>query len=431
MRTLEAFLNERRVGTLSEGDDLWRFEYDPQWASAAEAYDLSPCLSRSQLLHADGGSHRPVQWYFDNLLPEEEQREVLAKEANISGDDAFGLLEYLGAESAGSLVLLPSGQARQPRGLKPLSDAALSARINNLSRASLSSGAPKRMSAAGAQNKLLVVYREQALYEPVGSEPSTHILKPNHPHQDYPSSVINEYAAMRLAGALKLTVPTVTRRYVPEPVYLVQRFDRYADGAGLMQRHHNIDACQLLNKARSFKYTGATLHSLLDIVAACRNRASTRISLYRWLIFNVLIANNDNHLKNLSFRVGAEGIEISPAYDLLSTGAYHTPAFAGARADWPKVGLAIAVPGAPTLDTVGRRSLLEAGEALGLPKSLGERELGSMMAALPVELEKLIQEISEDNARLPQAAKRFLAGEMRLLHTLQHVVVREMLDRLR
>jgi serine/threonine-protein kinase HipA len=431
MRTLDAFINEQRVGTLSEGEDLWRFEYDPQWASASDAYDLSPRLARSELVHTDGGTDRPVQWYFDNLLPEEEQRDVVAKEAKIKGEDAFGLLEYLGAESAGSLVLLPPGAARQPRGLKSLSDADLSARIKNLSRASLSSGAPKRMSAAGAQNKLLVVYRDGSLDEPMGSEPSTHILKPNHTHQDYPSSVINEYAAMRLAGALKLTVPTVLRRYVPEPVYIVERFDRYTDAAGATQRHHIIDACQLLNKSRGFKYTGATLDSLGDIIAACRNRASTRMNLYRWLIFNVVIANNDNHLKNLSFMVGREGIELSPAYDLLSTGVYHTRAFAGDRADWPKVPLAITMLNVPTLEAVSRKSLLEAGEALGLRKSIGERELNSMMAAMPGALEELIREVSDDNKRLPEAAMQFLAGEMRLLATLQHLVVPEMMARLR
>jgi len=430
MRTLEAFLNDQRVGTLSEGEDLWRFEYDAKWVNVPNAFDLSPHLARSDLVHVDGGTDRPVQWYFDNLLPEEEQREAVAKEAKVGGEDAFGLLEYLGAESAGSLVLLQPGAARQPRGLKPLSHADLSARIRNLPRASLSSGAPKRMSVAGAQSKLLVVYREGALYEPVGSEPSTHILKPNHRHEDYPSSVINEYTTMRLAAALKLPVPAVSRRYVPEPVYLVERFDRFTDAEGVTQRRHIIDACQLLNRSRGFKYTGATLESLGDIIAACRNRVSTRLRLYHWLIFNVMIANGDNHLKNLSFMVGSEGIELSPAYDLLSTGTYHTKAFAGNRADWPRVKLSIEMPNAPTLATVNRKSLLEAGEALGLPKTIGERELNRMMAALPGALKHLIEEVSNENARLPQAPKRFLAGEIRLLNTMQHIVVPETLGRL-
>lgn len=431
MRTLDAFLDDRRIGTLSEGDDLWRFEYDPNWVGAADAFNLSPSLDRSQILHADGGTDRPVQWYFDNLLPEEEQRITLAKEAKINGDDAFGLLEYLGAESAGSLVLLPPGSPSPARGLKPLSDSELSARIKNLPRASLSSGAPKRMSAAGAQSKLLVVYRDGTLYEPVGSEPSTHILKPDHTHDDYPSSAINEYAVMQLAGAMKLSVPDVIRRYVPEPVYLVKRFDRYTDKEGVTQRRHIIDACQLLNKSRALKYAGATMQSLGDIIGACRNRASTRLHLYQWLIFNVMIANSDNHLKNLSFMVGPDGIESSPAYDLLSTGAYHTRAIAGARADWPRVPLAIAMPNAPTLEAVTRKTLLEAGETLGLPRTIGARELNRMVAALPRALTDLIEEITAENAQLPPAAKRFLAGEIRLLNTLQHIVLPEMLGRLK
>jgi hypothetical protein len=54
-----------------------------------------------------------------------------------------------------------------------------------------------------------------------------------------------------------------------------------------------------------------------------------------------------------------------------------------------------------------------------------------MMAAMPGALEELIHEVSDDNTRLPQAAMQFLAGELRLLATLQHLVVPEMMARLR
>src|SRR5581483_2095554 len=205
MRKLIAYLNGRAVGTLAEGSDLWTFEYEREWAGLPDSFDLSPALPRSRILHADGGSDRPVQWYFDNLLPEGPMREAVSKEAHIHEDDAFALLEYLGAESAGSLVLLPPGQdANEPGGLKPLPDDELARRIRNMPRVSLSSGAPKRMSLAGAQNKLLVVYRDGALFEPLGSEPSTHILKPNHLRDDYTASVINEYFVMSLARSLGL-----------------------------------------------------------------------------------------------------------------------------------------------------------------------------------------------------------------------------------
>ena len=431
MRTLIVYLNDRRVGTLSEGNDLWSFEYDPQWASAPDGFDLSPILKRSQLTHRDGGSERPVQWYFDNLLPEEKLREVVSKEAGIKGEDAFALLEYLGAESAGSLVLLsPEAATHEPAGLRALPDNELSRRIRNLPQVTLGSGAPKHMSAAGAQNKLAVVYRDGVLYEPVGNEPSTHILKPNVVNADYPSSAINEYLTMSLALKLRLNVPPVLRRYTPEPVYVVARFDRYADAVGRTHRSHIIDACQLLNKSRSFKYQAATLQTLVDIVPYCRNRASARMRLYQWLVFNLLIANNDNHLKNLSFRVSAEGIELSPAYDLLSTGAYHTRALANERATWPAVELAIGLPEAPNFGAVTRGSVLRAGELLGLGRDTSQRELDRLLHALPDALNGLVRSIEAENARLPDAARQFLAGEMRLIAVIQNLVVAEMVHRL-
>ena len=430
MRTLHVYLNTTRVGVLSEGSDLWSFAYDSAWADSALSFDLAPGLPRGQLLHADGGTNRPVQWYFDNLLPEEKLRETVSKEAGLKGDDAFALLEYLGAESTGSLVLLPPEQAVPETGdLQPLSDEALSQRIRDLPRESLSKDAPKRMSVAGAQNKLLVVYRNGQLFEPVGAQPSTHILKPDHTSDDYPASVINEYITMRLAEKLGLQTPKVYRRYVPESVYIVERFDRYADAGGRTQRRHIIDACQLLNKSRTFKNSAATLATLAECIDQCRNKASARLQLYKWLVFNVLVANDDNHLKNISFSVGADGISLCPAYDLLSTGAYHTRAFTDHRATWPAVPMMIPLPGASTFGEVTRTALLVAAEALGLSRRIGERELHRMANGLPQALADLVREVEEENAHYPDPVRAQLGGELRLLRTVQHLVVPEMLAR--
>lgn len=77
-----------------------------------------------------------------------------------------------------------------------------------------------------ATDALLVVYRDGALFEPVGSELSTHNLKPNHVSDNHPASVIDEYVVMSLAQDIGLSVPPVSRRYTPEPSYLIERFDR-------------------------------------------------------------------------------------------------------------------------------------------------------------------------------------------------------------
>lgn len=96
MRQLKVYIDQTPVGTLSEGNDLWVFEYEEAWVKAPEGFDLAPGLPRTQRRHADGGTQRPVQWYFDNLLPEELLREAISREAGIKGEDAFALLEYLG-----------------------------------------------------------------------------------------------------------------------------------------------------------------------------------------------------------------------------------------------------------------------------------------------------------------------------------------------
>lgn len=429
VRELHAFIDDRPVGVLSEEGDAWAFAYEPAWTSDPRSFDLSPALPRSAGRIVDGASERPVQWYFDNLLPEEGLRAAYAREALVAGEDAFGLLAYYGAESAGSLVLLPPGQAPvAARGHRPLSDEDLSARIRNLPRVPLVHDAPNRMSVAGAQHKLLVVLEGDDLLEPLPGEASTHILKPNHPEDAYRSSAINEYFTMRLARALGLPVPAVTRRYVPEPVYLVERFDRHREG-GVVRRRHAIDTCQLLNRARAFKYAAATVESLSAIADACRAPAAARLWLYRWLVFNLVVGNGDNHLKNISALVSREGIAIAPAYDLLSTAVYETRAFSD-QPRWPDVMLALPLPGASTFGELSRQRALEAAEVLGVPPAVANRELSRIVDRAVPEARALVDEIEAGNGRVPEAARVHLAGEMRLVRVLESVVVAEMAARL-
>ena len=205
-RQLDVWLEQQRIGELYEQGNLWAFHYDPVWR--ATGFDLSPALPRTAGEIQDGGSQRPVQWFFDNLLPEEGGRQLVAADAGINAADAFGLLQRFGPESAGALTLLSPGQQLPPPDLRPLPDAELSARIQALPRQPLSHGAPKRMSLAGAQHKLAVVFDHNQLWEPIGQAASTHILKPDHEQvDDYPHSVVNEWFCMRLAAACGLPVP--------------------------------------------------------------------------------------------------------------------------------------------------------------------------------------------------------------------------------
>lgn len=445
MRSLRVYVDREPVGTLHEGNDLWRFEYSEAWSSVPEgapnAYDLSPALPRIRREHVDGSTLRPVQWFFDNLLPEEMLRAAVSREAGIKGEDAFALLEYLGAESAGSLTLLPPGrELAGGQSLRPLGDADLSRRIALLPRQTLASHAPKRMSLAGAQHKLLVVLQEGRLYEPVGAAPSTHILKPEHPDTEtYPASVINEYLTMRLARAVRLPVPNVHIRYVPDPVYIVERFDREVRVAGTepddvpslsVQRKHIVDACQLLNRARVFKHSGATLEALGEIIDRTTNKLHTRLTLFRWLVFNLAIGNDDCHLKNLSFFIANDGVKLAPHYDLLATCVWHTRAFADHKATWDEVPLAIPLPGASVFAQVTHESLMKAGEALGVPGAAATRIVREVLDRLPGALQSEKQAMAERHARLPAEARVHLAAETRLARVLESIVLEDMLRRM-
>jgi len=431
-RSLRASINHTTVGTLQEQAGLWRFQYAPDWLNTPMCFALSPHLPLQAEPLLDGASQRPVQWYFDNLLPEEGQRLLLAGDARLDAADAFGLLAWYGAESAGSVTLLPPDAAPQSaEPLRPLPDEALQARIRQLPRAPLTQAAIKRMSLAGAQHKLAVVLQDGALFEPAGATPSTHILKPDHPDEDYPHSVINEWFVMRLAKRLGLDVPDVHRRYVPSPVYLINRFDRTPGSHG-WQRRHVIDACQLLGLDRSFKYSQGSLQNLAALANACRSPAVARPRLFGWLVFNVLVGNSDAHLKNLSFLVSHEGVQLAPFYDLLSVASYDTAAFD--KSGWPAhTQLAWPLLGERHFSAISRGLLLEAGAVLNLAKGTAERLLENLRSRAVQQAEALYAEVEADNARLLQTRPELaatLAGEARCLRTLLHTVIKEMAQQL-
>lgn len=441
MRSLDVYINAEQVGVLREENDIWQFEYAAAWLARPDGYDLSPGLSRDTVLHIDGSSMRPVQWYFDNLLPEEALRQTISKEAKVRGDDAFALLESLGTESAGALRLLPIGTPLGQRtGLRMLPDQTLSQRITTLPKQTLAANAPKRMALAGAQHKLLVAYQDGILYEPEDTTASTHILKPNHPDKGaYPASVFNEYLTMRLARAAGLPTPNVYIRNVPEPVYVIDRFDRIVtrlvsnQNSGLqldVTRVHIIDACQLLNCSRVFKYTGASLASLNDIINRTTNKIQTRTRLFRWLVFNVLIANHDCHLKNLSFFMAADGIRLTEHYDLLCTGVYLTNAIAKDKTSWPDVRMTIALPSADSFGDVTKASIISAGKELGLGEATTRRILAEVVSRVPLALRKERDALSKRHATLATEAKLFAQKETQLLNIMENTILKDMLANL-
>ena len=163
----------------------------------------------------------------------------------------------------------------------------------------------------------------------------------------YQPSAINEFACMKLAKALKLPVPDVWLLRVPEPVYLIERYDRKVISGNIVPLHQ-IDGCQLLGHGSGWKYQrSAGLVSLSKLVAALRElkvRASDMLQFQRWVMFNYLIGNADAHAKNISVLVDDKGYRLAPFYDLLCVRAYGDSA------------LALYIGDEDTFDAVGKHS---------------------------------------------------------------------------
>jgi len=421
MRQLHVWLNDHLVGLLSEDNNLWRFSYDESWLSAPEEYmgfSIAPGLPVSEKIIVDGSSVRPVQWFFDNLLPEEDMRLLMAKDAKIDKADAFGLLTYYGEESAGSLTLLPPGQVVTCEGLAPLDDEELHERIAQLPNVPMTHRAPKKMSLAGAQHKLPVnLLPDGTLQEPVGHTPSTHILKPEHPQTHFfHQTVMNEYFCMELARRVGLNVPPVFVRYVPEPVYLIERFDRYEKN-GQPHRRHTIDACQVTQLSGTYKYTASDTERYNQLIAATRSKALTRKNLFEWVLFNYLIGNSDAHLKNLSFFITATEIKLAPFYDLLSTVIYRQDVA------WPQAELSTPFGEAHTYDAVTLEELLVFAEQLKIQKKLALRWKDKLLEKALGEAEHLLTLL--DNQAWPEQAQLYRAGELRLVRDIVYRVIRE------
>lgn len=422
--TLFAVINGQDVGSLRDENGIWSFEYATSWLNDDHSYDLAPGLPRSAGRITDESTQRPVQWFFDNLLPEDAAREVLAREAQIDSADAFALLAYYGRESAGAITLLVLGEQPAAPDYQPLSDAELHERIARLPRQSLSSGAPKKMSNAGGQHKLAVSIREGKLFHPVGDAPSTHLLKPDHKDTDlYPSSAANEFFIMRLALRMRLAVPPVEIRFVPDPVYLIERFDREATD-GQTTRLHIIDACQLLGVDRSFKYHESRAAILVQCIERCENRARTRQSLIAWALFNLLVGNGDAHLKNISFRVGPHGLELAPFYDLLSTECYRAGPDSMPR--WPQTPLTMQIGEARTFGAVTRADFLAFADQLGAGTGATVRMLDEYCDTIQAAADEVLAEF--EAIRIPEPMVR--AGALRTLRLARFSVIGNMVKQL-
>ena len=347
MIRLRVWANVRPMGWFGHEAGEFFFEYDPQWLSQPGGYVLAPQFALAAQRYTGG----LVKTFFENLLPEGEALEDVMAAIELRNVSAFDLLGRLGQELPGVLSLLPyDAQTNHSQSYQKLEYPEVSKRLLSRSfKPLMLSNEHATMSLAGAQDKMGVRFdrKTRVLSDSIGTSPTTHILKPDTRQTKYQPSAINEFACMKLAKALKLPVPDVWLLRVPEPVYLIERYDRLMVQGNIVALHQ-IDGCQLLGHGSGWKYQrSAALVSLPKLVAALRGlkvRASDMLQFQRWVMFNYLIGNADAHGKNMSVLIDDKGYCLAPFYDLLCVSVYGD------------TGLALFIGDEETFEAVGRHS---------------------------------------------------------------------------
>lgn len=330
---LGVFLGTEELGAIERrGPSRYRFAYSAR--SLAVHGEGVAILSASLPLRQKTFSPSQSAPFFEGLLPEGAVRAAIANSFGLSQEDGFGLLEALGADCAGAVIVLPKGDplpAPDQGGVRVLSAEELESKVENLPRRPLGVSAEPgglRLCLGGIQDKLVLFRTASGQFgEPTGGAPSTCLIKPDYGR--YEDLAANEAFCMRVAGAAGLDVASTEVIDIGStPCLYVERFDRATDDEGRIVRIHQEDMCQALSILPAAKYEENGGPSVAAVVNLLRRQRSARAALdinafARAVLVNFLLGNGDAHGKNFALLYDpVDGVRLAPLYDIVSTAVY-------------------------------------------------------------------------------------------------------------
>ncbi len=254
--------------------------------------------------------------FFSNLLPEGHLRDYLAARGGIKPAREFKLIELLGEDLSGAVVIKPLDALANPK--------------EREEEGAVQENAPYRFSLAGVQLKFsALAERTGGLSIPASGVGGDWIIKL--PAQNFASVPENEWSMLELASAIGIDVPEVRLvdlsavAGLPDLGVLsgnqalaIKRFDRGDKG----KRIHIEDFAQVYGLFPDAKHGKVSYANIVNMVWTLTGEAGLA-NFIRRLVFNIIIGNGDIHLKNWSF-IYPDGKtpQLAPAYDYVSTVPY-------------------------------------------------------------------------------------------------------------
>lgn len=417
MRRLEVSIElsgrEVKVGQIMGNDAKdAAFSYDSVYLGTDHAQPISISLP----LREEPFSPAATTVFFDGLLPEGLTRRSVAKWLRAGEDDYLSLLAGLGSECLGAVRITegdaePVKAAYRKIGLPRIRELAAEGAVKSSQMV-----VESHLSLTGASGKVGLYYDEKNddWYMPVGDAPSTHIVKQSHVRLD--NIVTNEQLVLLTASKLGIEVPRsfiidVGKGRDGEILLASKRYDRdqmserEIDGMARPYRRHQEDLAQALGIPTSSKYEEPGETYFARIAELIRNYSSDPITDIRRLmeitIFNWLIGNTDNHVKNLSlvYSPDLKSVRLAPAYDLLSTTVYPSATHK----------MAFNIGGRYSVEDIDRAAWSRAAADIGMGAGYAQSLIDKMGEGLRSALTSSAEELRDEGlTQAPEIANRIL-----------------------
>jgi serine/threonine-protein kinase HipA len=399
---LRVYLNNRLVGHfLKEAGGAVSFRYDDSWLGWENAIPVSLSLP----LREDAYRGTLVSAVFENLLPDSEAlRRRAAEKVGAAGADAYSLLAAIGRDCVGALQFLADEADAYAGAIDgdPIDDTAIEKLLRSLGQAplGLSRDDDFRISIAGAQEKTALLWDGRLWRKPVGTTPTTHILKPQIGELpngiDLSNSVENEFYCLKLLKAFGLPInDAVIKTFGKTTALVIERFDRRWTRDGRLLRVPQEDCCQALSVPPGRKYQsdgGPGLVQILDLLKGSDTPEEDRRTVLKAQILFWLIGATDGHAKNFSVFLGPGGTyRLTPFYDILSA----QPSLDARQIERKQMKLAMVV-GAKNhyrIDGIQTRHFFETARAAGLSKATVQALIDEVCATAGDVMDRLADEL--------------------------------------
>lgn len=365
------------------------FRYEKTYLSDPDAFALDPI--HLPLGDKEFDARRPcgIHGVLEDALPDDWGRRLLARRAGKRYLSEPDMLRLAGSLTMGALSFESEG-AEPPPNHPPVT-------LSDLMEASMSF----ERGEAITDDRLQMLYTVGGTFggarpKAIISDQSGEWIAKFPSVKDTFNNPAIEAATLSLAKDAGLDVPDFRLETLPtvtgsSSVLLVRRFDLSELGG----RIHLVSFKTLMDADGYYNESYENL--ALTLRKASSDPVSDLPALYRQMVFNALIGNTDDHLKNFTMIHAGDGYRLSPAYDLLpnvSHNAEHVLSF----------GPASVHPGRETLIALHRYFALNAREAEEILSQTREaitgwRDRFASFGVLPDDIERLARDI--DRRRMP------------------------------